>query len=85
MASGFSLLGDESAGAEYGEERALQAYFTAARFIPFLEGMSAAAIAACADGDGVDAERERNVGVSGGAFGARRVCGVIIGCTKSGE
>src|SRR5277367_1621926 len=54
-----------------GEEEALQSQFPAGGVVPFVESVRAAGFAAAADGNGGDAERERNVGVGGAAFKAR--------------
>src|SRR5207244_6235199 len=81
----FPFLGDDSAGTEHSEQRPLQSNFAAGWFVPFLKRVCAATVAACADGDGVDAERKDRQSVGGGAFGARCVRGVVVGGARRGE
>jgi hypothetical protein len=75
----------ESGNTEKSEQGALEAEFAACRLIPFVKRMCAAAGAACADGDGVDAVGERHVGVGGGALDARLGSDVFIGGSQCGE
>src|SRR5207245_1796411 len=74
-----------SGNSQDGQQRALQTGFTPGRFVPFLQRMRTAPASACADGDGVDSEGERNVGVRGGALEARFVSDIFIGGTKSSQ
>ena len=60
-------------GVEQGEQDAAQGGVAAGGVVPLLQGVDAAAEAARADGDGGDAERERNIGVgrADARFGAQ--------------
>src|SRR5579864_7618606 len=75
----------KSGSTEKSKERALQAHFAAGGFVPFLQGMCAASGAAGADGDGVNAVGERDVGVGGGALDARLVANIFVGGAQRGE
>src|SRR5690242_16313377 len=68
-----------------GQQGALQAELPRVRVVPFLQGMGAAAAAPCANRDGVNPERQRNVGIRGGALDAGFVPDIFVGSAKSGK
>src|SRR5260370_25527345 len=75
--SSFSLR--KSGNTEKDKQGALEAHFAAGRFVPLLKRMRTAAGPACADGDGIDAGSERDVGAGGGAPAARLMAAALIG------
>src|SRR5574341_879393 len=68
-----SLGGLQAGGAEENEKGAVETDFAAGGIVPLVEGMSAPTATSGANGDGGDAEGERNVGIGGGAFKARAI------------
>src|SRR6266436_2379989 len=81
--SSFSLR--KSGNTEKDKQGALEAHFAAGRFVPLLKRMRTAAGPACADGDGIDAVSERDVGVGGGALDARLIADEFIGGAQRGK
>jgi hypothetical protein len=61
--AGLDLIRLDAGNSEERQQNAPQAEFTAGGIEPFACGMSVCGLAACADGDGVHARRERNIRV----------------------
>src|SRR2546422_7200009 len=74
-----TLFRSQTGDAQKVEQKALQAELTARSVVPLAECMGSPGAPACADGNCLDAKRERDIGVGGRSLAVRAIAQIAIG------
>src|SRR2546422_1540773 len=74
-----TLFRSQTGDAQKVEQKALQAELTARSVVPLAECMGSPGASACADGNCLDAKRERDIGVGGRSLAVRAIAQIAIG------